>query len=101
MHKCKDKPTAATPITMECSECNGIGCSECNDIGTIDICDCPMMVISSDIQEVIEYAELYRKGLPPVQGGSLDQSKSFIVAANFIYKEQYYWKAKLGIIDNG
>jgi len=86
---------------MDCPNCNGLGCKDCDNVGTVDIAMCPLVYIDSDIQEVLEYAELYKKGLPPVQGGSLDQSKSFVLAANFIYKEQYYWKTKLGIIDNG
>lgn len=101
LHKCKDKPTALSPISMECTECSGLGCKECKDVGTVDIEVCPLYCIGSDMQEVLEYADLYKKGLPPVMGGSLDQSKSFILACNFIFREQYYWKSKLGIIDNG
>lgn len=86
---------------MECAECGGFGCKFCNYDGDISFGDCPLNVIDNDIYEVISYANLYKKGLPPVTGGSLDQAKSFIMAAEFIYKEQYYWKAKLGIIDDG
>jgi len=40
-------------------------------------------------------AELTRQGLPPVVGGSLDQTKAFMDACVFIWGEQRYWKAKL------
>lgn len=49
---------------------------------------------------LLEYAELYAKGLPPIAGGVLDQSAYFISAARVIWSEQKYWKNKLGI-DNG
>jgi len=53
--------------------------------------------ITADIWELIEYAELYKKGLPPVAGGALDQSAGFVAAARFIFGEQDKHKKKLGI----
>jgi len=44
-------------------------------------------------------AEIFEKGLPPVTGGQLDQAKSFIDAAYFIFNEITYWKNKTGHID--
>jgi len=46
---------------------------------------------------MIEFAKLYEKGLPPVAGGILNQTHSFIAAVNFIFAEEAVWKAKLGI----
>lgn len=43
-------------------------------------------------------AELYEKGLPPVAGGALDQANVFVEAARFVWSEQAYWRAKLGIL---
>lgn len=86
---------------MECTECGGLGCRVCGDSGDMDIIECPLLILDNNIAEVISMANLYKKGLPPVAGGVLDQAKSFVMAAEFIYKEQYYWKAKLGIIDDG
>jgi hypothetical protein len=84
---------------MECLCCGGAGCGECSDSGLIKITDCPLKVVSDDVWEVIGYAELYEKGLPPVAGGALDQCRNFIDAANFIFQEKQYWKNRLGIID--
>ena len=42
---------------------------------------------------VIQCAELFRKGLPPVAGGSLDQAAIFVDAARFVWGEQAYWRA--------
>ena len=44
-------------------------------------------------------AELFEKGLPPVAGGILEQAKIFVDAARFIFREQRYWKNKLGIMN--
>jgi hypothetical protein len=60
---------------------------------------CPLDVVTDDIWQAIEFAGLYRKGLAPVAGGALDQARGFIVAAQFIFSEQDYWRAKLGLLD--
>ena len=36
---------------------------------------------------MIALAELYRKGLPPVAGGTLDQAAAFNDAARFVWAE--------------
>ena len=95
--KCRDIPTAAEPLVMQCLSCDGTGCDEC-DHGTIDIACCPMLLVTEDVLEVMEYAELYEKGLPPVAGGALDQAKSFTDACRIIWQEIAYWKNRLGII---
>jgi len=58
---------------------------------------CPLEFIKSDEWEIIQYAKLYEKGLPPIAGGALDQSKCFLDAAGFIFNEFEYWKKKLGL----
>lgn len=57
-----------------------------------------MLFISYEVWETIKLAELWFKGIPPVVGGALDQSKSFYDAAGFILGEISYWKNKLGIL---
>ncbi len=46
---------------------------------------------------MLPYARLYEKGLPPAAGGALDQAQAFLEACDFIWQEERYWKAKLGI----
>ena len=61
---------------------------------------CPIEYIGEDwewIEETIQMAGFYRKGLPPVAGGVLDQAQSFISACEQIFDLEDYWKAKLGI----
>lgn len=84
---------------MECIECGGRGCKECEETGKLEITQCPLELITPDIWEVIEMAEFFEKGLPPVAGGVLDQAKIFIDACRFIFREQARWKKKLGIFD--
>jgi hypothetical protein len=45
-------------------------------------------LIDNQTAELLTYAKLYDKGLPPVQGGALDQTKSFISACQFVWSEQ-------------
>ena len=46
---------------------------------------------------MIRYAKLYRKGLPPVHGGALDQAAIFIDAAEFIWAEESRHRLELKI----
>jgi len=82
---------------MDCPGCGGKGCLVCDDKGKIELVGCPLELVTGDIWQVIEYAELYKKGLPPVPGGALSQTQSFIEAAGFVFREENYWKKKLGI----
>jgi len=96
--KCKDKPTAVEPLEMECVGCGGNGCLECDDSGILKIARCPLELISGDVWEIITLAELFEKGLPPVAGGVLEQAKTFVETAKFIFREKAYWKQKMGIL---
>jgi len=80
---------------MACIACGGSGCSECNKEGRIDITGCPLEIIDNEVWEVIEYAELYEKGLPPVAGGALDQARNFIEACGYIFSLRAYLKKKM------
>jgi len=71
--------------------CNGAGCDECQG-GRIEITQCPLEVITPDVWEVMELAQLYEKGLPPVAGGALDQAKSFVEACRAIWNDEAVWK---------
>lgn len=49
--------------------------------------------------EVLQLAEMYEKGLPPIAGGVLDQSQWFVSAARFCWGqkseiEAHEWKSK-------
>ncbi|HOQ06080.1 MAG TPA: hypothetical protein PKY88_12805 [Anaerohalosphaeraceae bacterium] len=56
-------------------------------------------MLDKETEYVLEAAEMYAKGLPPLQGGMLDQSFSFIRAARLVWAEERFWKNKLGIME--
>jgi hypothetical protein len=95
-------PSETLPVNIRCVLCGDSGvedCPECGGDGQIKITDCPEKLITSDIWETIELAQLWKKGLPPVAGGVFDQYRNFLEAAKFIFNEENYWKAKLGIFE--
>jgi len=49
---------------------------------------CPRMVITAQSGQIVMLAELFKKGLPPVHGGTLDQTEAFLQAARFVWAEQ-------------
>jgi len=96
---CKNKPTALLPWRIDCVACQGKGsCSVCNNTGKHNITDCPLVYIDRDVWDTIRLVSFWQHGIPPVAGGSLDQSWSFIEAASFVTNEETYWKNKLGIL---
>ena len=48
--------------------------------------------------EAMELADLYEKGLPPVEGAALDQSKWFVEACRFFWFECRRIENALGIL---
>ena len=47
-----------------------------------------MRYVGADMAEVLSYAELYRKGIPPVAGGALDQTHWFNEACRLIWHDE-------------
>jgi hypothetical protein len=44
-----------------------------------------MLFVGAEIFEVLTFAELAQSGLPPVHGGALDQTPSFIEACRMVW----------------
>lgn len=83
----KGCPSELEPALVECPICGGDGCDEC-DGGEYAVTSCPKLLVDSELVETIELAGMYEKGLPPVEGGVLDQSHWFAAACRFIWSEQ-------------
>ena len=100
-NKCKgdSRVNELSPLAMECPGCNGFGCEYCQDDGDIKIESCPLEIIDEKTWEIMELAELFKKGLPPIAGGVLDQAKNFVSAARFCWAEIENYKREKGIID--
>jgi len=58
---------------------------------------CPLDYITGDIWETLEYVKFCQQGFPPVHGGVLDQTQSFMMVYEQVTDLDKYWKAKLGI----
>ncbi len=55
------------------------------------ITSCPLYLITSEVLELIKIVKLSQKGIPPVAGGSLDQTRWFISATDFVMAELDFW----------
>lgn len=84
--KCKDQGTDIEPIEFECPSCDGEGCDECN-MGAIRLSGCPSQYCAS-VVTAVGLVDLFEKGLPPVAGGALDQSVSFIEATRILRNDE-------------
>lgn len=76
----------AESVEIECPDCRGQGCDGCNE-GMLQIRGCPNRFCSS-VVPAVELIDMFGKGLPPVSGGTLDQSVSFLEAARFLTNEE-------------
>lgn len=56
-------------------------------MGRLRITACPLHVITDDVWETLQYADLYKRGIPPITGGALDQLAIFNAAARLIWAE--------------
>ena len=75
-------------MEIECPVCDGDGedCKECRD-GSFELDGCPNRFCSSVVNS-LDLFDLFHKGLPPIAGGVLDQSQSFIEASQFFESEE-------------
>lgn len=74
-------------MTIACTRCDENGCEDCGQLGYVELPGCPKKYAGKEMADLVMYAELMQKGLPPVTGGVLDQSASFIEAATFYWSE--------------
>lgn len=87
------EPEAVESIEIECPECSGNGCSDCQETGAFEIDGCPNDFCRS-VAQLATLADLFAKGIPPVAGGALDQSNSFIEAVRILESEEAKAKAE-------
>jgi hypothetical protein len=87
-------PSEVLPAIGTCVVCGGnsIGCQECDGTGTFKITDCPQRWIDEWVWQMIELADLYEKGLPPLAGGVLDQAAYFVRFAKRVMDESAQYK---------
>jgi len=83
---CRSLSTQASRVEIECPACHGHGCKECRE-GHFEIDGCPNEFCSS-VVDSLDVFDLWEKGMPPIVGGTLDQSVSFVRAAKFFDSEE-------------
>ncbi len=64
----------------------GDGCEKCNG-GVFDVVGCPQDFCRKSVATV-EMIDLFQKGLPPIAGGVLEQSASFVNAVKYFTREE-------------
>ncbi len=73
--------------------CHGVGCDEC-EAGKVLITGCPYEAIEPSTVEVLRVAEFWKKGIPPVAGGYLDQTDWIIEACELAWADQAKWRRR-------
>jgi hypothetical protein len=82
----REDPTEIEPVWIECPSCAKRGCGECEGKGRFKISG-PIKV-PSWCWSVLTVSERYRKGVPPVAGGSLDQTNWINQVCDFVDGER-------------
>jgi len=78
----------------DCPVCGGRGCGDCKQTGRFEVTACPMLWIEPAIWELIDMAEFWEKGMPPVAGGVMDQTAYFVAFAQRVFAEEKKYKKK-------
>lgn len=65
----------------------------------IEITGCPHEQLERTTYDALRAADFWRRGIPPVGGGMLDQTEWTIEAAEFVWSDQANWKARKGIVE--
>jgi hypothetical protein len=86
---CVDEPTVDEPI-----------CLPMRGEAPLEITQCPNRFCGENARQAVRLANLTRKGLPPVAGGALDQTQSFISALELIWAEQAEYRREKKVIDS-
>jgi hypothetical protein len=81
------------PICLPCEKCdngrtpNG-DCNVCDGAGHTELRTCPKMSVSGDVWGMMLQVELFEKGMPPLAGGSLDQTEAFLDVMEFVWSQR-------------
>ena len=79
--------TVADGFSIDCPACGGrdAKCTVCGGKdGQLEIIGCPLRIAGSDAFLLLEAAEDYDRGIPPIAGGRNEQAQIFLDAVRFI-----------------
>lgn len=85
--RCVDPPTELEPLAIACPECEEQGCEACGDTGRIELTGCPRQFVDLELYQLVKLVDWFEKGVPPVAGGSLNQSEWFLNFASLLTSE--------------
>lgn len=97
--RCADRPTAAEPALIPCVECGGKAvegtpaCEACDGRGHTELHDCPGTLVTPEVELFLDLAGFAEKGAWPRAGGTLDQTRSFLVAYRLYQSYLSMWEA--------
>ncbi len=82
-------PSAKQPQAVDCPGCDEKGCGHCND-GSFYLTECPQL-FAGEMVDAIQLVDMHKEhGMPPIAGGSLDQSKYYLNLYDETLKQRAY-----------
>lgn len=90
----KENPTELEPIWLQCPVCNKRGCSDCDGPRGVKLSG--PITVPQWCWSVLTVADRYRRGVPPIAGGALDQTNWINQVCEFIDVERQTHLAALG-----
>jgi hypothetical protein len=70
-----------------CSGAGGDCWKECRD-GKVYLTSCPRKLVDVQTFQALGFVDLYKKGIPLVPGGSLDQPAGFVNLCQLVWGEE-------------
>lgn len=80
---------------VACPACEETGCQRCEHQGYFYLSECPKQLVDSELYRMTRLAAYLENGLPPVAGGSLDQSAWFMEFVSTLQLETRNAEAEL------
>lgn len=80
---------------VACPTCDETGCEACDHQGYFYLRQCPKQQIDSELYGMTRLASFLEKGIPPIAGGSLEQSAWFMDFAATLQLEMKLAEAEI------
>lgn len=90
---CASRYTATNPGELVCVECGGAGCRACTG-GYMTWTGCPRQLVRAGAWDIVEAADLARRGTWPLAGGWLDQTETCVDGVRFFMREMEIWDGR-------
>lgn len=107
-NQCQDCPTEQSPAfinTVDCLACGGSGetegrtCADCWGQGKSRLTCCPRKLLTAEAMEVMNLAEMARRGCLPFDGGVMSQPAALMDAIRMVWAMESPHRAKAKLFD--